>query len=91
MPANLIALAFHTCIIAYFRRERKENKSIGITRFIRHKCLGNLLFQWVPPVSVVFFARKTEYFNEIRRNNSKQSQYYVKFTENEKKKKKNIF
>ena len=34
---------------------------------------------------VVFFARKTKYFNEIRRNNSKQSQYYVKCTENEKK------
>ena len=32
MPANLIALAFHTCIIAYFRREKKENKNIGITR-----------------------------------------------------------
>ena len=35
-------------------------------------------------------ARKTKYFNEIRRNNSKQSQYNVKFTENEKNMKKNL-
>jgi len=40
---------------------------------------------------VVFFARKTKYFNEIRRNNSKQSQYYVKCTENEKNMKKKMF
>ena len=40
---------------------------------------------------VVFFARKTKYFNEIHRNNSKQSQYYVKCTENEKNMKKKIF
>jgi hypothetical protein len=52
--------------------------------------LGNLLFQWVPPISVEFFARKTKYFNEIRRKNSKQSQYNVKFTENEKNMKKNL-
>jgi len=39
---------------------------------------------------VVFFARKTKYFNEIRRNNSKQSQYNVNFTENEKNMKKNL-
>jgi len=38
----------------------------------------------------MFCARKTKYFNEIRRNNSKQSQYNVKFTENEKKMKKNL-
>ena len=36
----------------------------------------------------MFFARKTKYFNEIHRNNSKQSQYYVKCTENEKNMKK---
>jgi len=40
---------------------------------------------------VVFFARKTKYFNEIHRNNSKQSQYYVKCTENEKNMKKKLF
>jgi len=40
---------------------------------------------------VVFFARKTKYFNEIHRNNSKQSQYNVKFTENEKNMKKKPF
>jgi len=39
----------------------------------------------------MFCARKTKYFNEIRRNNSKQSQYNVKCTENEKSKKKKIF
>ena len=38
-----------------------------------------------------FCVRKTKYFNEIRRNNSKQSQYYVKCTENEKNMKKKIF
>ena len=37
----------------------------------------------------MFCARKTKYFNEIHRNNSKQSQYYVKCTENEKNMKKN--
>jgi len=46
---------------------------------------------WVPPVSVVFFARKTKYFDEIHRNNSKQNQYYVKCTENEKNMEKNLF
>ena len=35
-------------------------------------------------------ARKKKYFNEIRRNNSKQSPYYVKFTENEKNTEKNL-
>ena len=40
---------------------------------------------------LVFFARKTKYFNEIRRNNSKQSQYYVKCTDNEKNMKKKLF
>ena len=38
----------------------------------------------------MFCARKTKYFNEIRRNNSKQSQYYVKCTENEKNMKKYV-
>jgi len=40
---------------------------------------------------VVFFARKTKYFNEICRKNSKQSQYYVKCTDNEKNMKKKLF
>ena len=53
--------------------------------------LGEPAFLVGSPISVVFFARKTKYFNEIRRNNSKQSQYYVKCTENEKNMKKKIF
>jgi len=36
-------------------------------------------------------ARETKYFNEIHRNNSKQSPYYVKCTDNEKNMKKKIF
>jgi len=55
------------------------------------KFLGNLLLKWVPLFSLMFFARKTKYFNEIHRNNSKQSQYYVKCTENEKNMEKKIF
>lgn len=54
-------------------------------------CQDAILYSSPPPFSVVFFARKTKYFNEIRRNNSKQSQYNVKFTENEKNMKKNLF
>ena len=36
-------------------------------------------------------CKKTKYFNEIHRNNSKQSQYYVKCTDNEKNMKKKLF
>ena len=69
-----------------------ETNSLS-ANFLKSSCQNYRSFLRLTPgghFSVMFCARKTKYFNEIHRNDSKQSQYYVKCTENEKNMKKKI-